>query len=379
MVEVINIEQNSVKQKKKRTGFFVLLGIFILYLIAVVTTVAIIGTYKNKEKVGITGSGGTEGAYYYVEVAFYDLEVGKGSFQIKASDFVLETPFEDLTALFFEGGAKTYKIKRDKDVEFVKVMFKRTNSYDSFYFYDLEYKDEELDYYSTDSMGELITPVLAIETFFFIIIFSLAFVIIKNTGASKPFKQRCREINESVVKVLKERGFRSTKVFYMSSPRTGETNLEKMILCVDSNNHRFAFVDYSSRECVIANYADIVSYSVDEKSGVGVKQVSGTTLFNLPYTETESYDLCNKLQLVIVLDSEIKTNVVYDFVKSGIRTASNTYKEMHKTLIDVSATLEIATGGASSKENKLFVRCKYCGVKNKVDASHCGSCGAVLD
>ena len=383
MVEVIKIQTNNTEQKKNKSGFFVLLGIFIFYLIAVFTTIAIIGTDKQIEKVGKTGAGGFVGAYYYKEVVFYNLKVGEGSFEIKASDFVIETPKGDYKAICFEGGAKTYTIRRTKKSEYIKVMFSRSDEYSNPFAYEIEYKDEELDFMHNQTLSELLTPILCAETFFFVIIFALTFIVIKNIGASKPFKVKCRELNEGFTRILKEKNFKSTKVFYMSSPRTGETNMEKMILCVDKNNSRLALVDYLNKECVIAGYKDIVKYDVIEKNGVGMKQVTGVTLFDLPYTETETYDLCNKLQLVVILNDENKTNVVYDFVKSGIRTTSNIYKEIHRTLIDVSSTLEIITGGrvtgSDVKGGGALIHCKYCGVKNKADASHCSSCGAVLD
>ncbi len=378
MVEVIKIQADNKKTKKNKSGVFVLLGIFILYMIAVVTAVAIIGTYKNKEKIGTTGNNGYQGSYYYVEIAFYDLDVGKENFEIKASDFTIETMGREVKAISFEGGAKTHTISKKKEIEYVKVMFARSSDF-GFYIGDIEYKDEEIEPINNKSIGKMLVPVISFETFFFVIIFFLALVIIKNTDSSKPFKQKCREVNEGVIRVLKEKGFKSTKVFYMASPKTGENNIEKMILCVDKNNNKLALVDYQSKECVIANYNDVVSFKVNENNGVQTKQVTGTTIFNLPYTETETYDVCNKLQLIIVLDDENKTNVVYEFVKSGIRTNSNTYKDIQRIVTDVSSTLELITSGASSRENKLFIRCKYCGVKNKVDASHCCSCGAVLD
>lgn len=381
MVEIIKLQTNSKKQNKVKAGRFVLLGIVILYFIALFTTVAIVATYENKEKIGHTGAGGYTGSYYYKEIVFYDLDTSKGEFEIKASDFVLETYSKDIKAICFEGGATTYKVKRDTAREVVKVMFPRSDNYgyDSMYLGDVEYKDEEIEFEKVRDIGDMLLPILTFETVIFVIIFMMALGVVNNVGGSKPFKQKCREINECVVNELKERGFKSTKVFYMPSPRTGETNIEKMVLCVDKNNNKFAFVDYSSKECIIANYADVVKFDVVENNGVGMKQVSGTTIFNLPYTETETYNLCNKLQLVIVLDDENKSNVVYEFVKSGVRTNSNIYKEMSKTLIDVRSTLEVATGGSSAKESKLFVRCKYCGVKNKIDSAHCSSCGAVLD
>lgn len=378
MVERIKIQVEDKNKTKSRAGRFVLIGILVLYLIAILTTIIIVNAHKTTEKVGLTGSGNYEGSYYAVEVAFYDLEVGGGQTKIYAKDFVLETFSKDIKATCFEGGATTYTLKRNKSVEYVKVMFPRTESYYQFYMADVEYKGEEVEIMNVQSVGEILVPIVAVETFLFFIIFMMAFVIIKNANYSKAFSQKCKEINQEVVRELKARGFVSRKVFYMPSPRTGETNMEKMILAVDNKHEKFAFVDYINKECVIANIDDIVNYKVIENNGVNVKQYSSTTIFNMPYTETETYDVCKKLQLVITLNDSDKTNVVYEFVRSGVRTSSSIYKEMSRVIIDVTSLLDVETG-AVSKDGKAVVKCKYCGVKNKADASHCCSCGAVLE
>ena len=378
MMERIKFQIEEKNTNKSKAGNFVLIGIFILYLIAILTTIIIVNLHKTEEKVGLAGSSGYEGSYYAVEIAFYDLEVGGKSTTINASDFTLETFTKDVKAICFEGGAKTYTLKRLHSVEYVKVMFPRTDTGFLTFETDVEYLDEELDMMSVESVGEIMVPIVAVETFLFFIIFMLAFVIIKNSNYSKPFSQKCREINQKVVSELKARSFVSTKVFYLSSPRTGASNMEKMIICVDNKNGRFAFVDYTNKECVIVRNEDIVNYKVIENNGVNVRQYSSTTIFNVPFTETETYDVCKKLQLVITLNDSEKTNVIYEFVRSGISTSSNMYKEMSRNIIDITSLLDVATGMVS-KDGKAVVRCKYCGVKNKADASHCCSCGAVLE
>ena len=378
MLERIKFQIEDKNKNKSKAGNFILLGIFMLYLIALLTTIIIVNVHKTTEKVGYTGSATYAGSNYVVEIAFYDLEIGAGQTKIYAKDFVLETFNKNIKAIGFEGGAQSYTLKRNKSVEYVKVMFPRTDTYYQMYMGDIEYLDEEVEMMNVQSVGEIMVPIVAVETFLFFLIFMMAFVIIKNTDYTKSFSQKCKEINQEVVRVLKARGFVSRKVFYMPSPRTGETNMEKMILVADNKHEKFAFVDYTNKECVIANIEDIVNYKVIESNGVNVKQYSSTTIFNLPYTETETYDVCKKLQLVITLNDSDKTNVVYDFVRSGVRTSSSIYKEMSSVIIDVTSLLDVETG-AVSKDGKAVVRCKYCGVKNKADASHCVSCGAVLE
>lgn len=378
MVDVIKLKIERKNDNKKKIGNIILLSVVFLYLIVVVTTIAIVGLFKNKEKVGIIGTGGYEGSNYCVQVVFYDLNVGSGSFEVKARDFVIETDSGDIRAICFEGGATTYKINKKSSKEIVKVMFPRIESIISSYYVEVEYRDEELEIARINTMAEILVPIVTIETLIFFFIFSITLIIIKNIVSLNSHKKIYKETNGAVVKELAARGFKSTKVFYMPSPRTGTTNMEKLVLCIDKNNNKLAFVDYANKECIIANASDVVKYSVIENNGVGMKQTTALTLFDIPYTTTESYNLCNKLQLVIVLDSEEKTNVIYEFVKGGVRQNSEIYSKMSSMLIEVTSTLEIMTGGVK-RDKMAFVKCKYCGAKNNANNTRCESCGSNLD
>ena len=178
---------------------------------------------------------------------------------------------------------------------------------------------------------------------------------LKNSFTKKGDK--IKRINESVIEIFQKVKFSITNVFYMPSTSTGVEKITKLMVCVDNKNKKMAFVDYDSKKCKIVDFKDIVNYKILKDNGVDV-ETETYNVFDIPFTTTTTTNLCKKLQLVVVLNDENDTNIVYGFVKSGISVDSDLYKNIMNSIIEVTSYLDVII--KNTPKDEVFVYCKYC-------------------
>ena len=184
-----------------------------------------------------------------------------------------------------------------------------------------------------------------------------------------------KEFNQKVIDEIEGKGFNITKTFYLKAQKSGNEKFEQQMVCVDGKNKKLVFIDYSKKDYVIIDYKDYVTYKLFENNGVNV-ETNTDFFFDVPITTTSSKNVCKKLKLVIVINDEENTNVVYDLIQSSVSIDSSSYKALVNSVIELTSFLEVIN--KNTPKSQKFYYCKYCGVKNAENASHCVSCGSVL-
>ena len=375
MIQTIEFQKNAKKETNRGAKACVIsvIIIFAAYLFAVIASV-IMCVNSSKESVALTSQGGLSGNRYYVNVVFFNLVEDGTTEDIKLEDFELRYNGATYRAVAFNNGKTEYKLVRNNEEKFLKVWFDDANV--DYSKCEIYYNDVKLGT-RTMSLLEMLFPMILIETIAMAVAILMAVGIIRIVCESKAKAQSIKALNEKTFAALNDLKFNITHTFYLPSPRTGDKNIEKMMVCADSKNKKLAFIDYQNKICKVLDYKDFVNYKLVENNGVDVEsKMKYSILLDTAYAATSSKNICKKLQLVLILNDEEDTNVVYDFVRVGVNIDSVMYKNMSKALIEVISFLEIANK-TPIKERK-FIFCKYCGVKNKEDASHCVSCGSVI-
>lgn len=187
-----------------------------------------------------------------------------------------------------------------------------------------------------------------------------------------------RTINESVMHILQQARFEINKTFSFSVKKSGNTDMEKMLVFVDGKNQKFAFIDYNKKSCSIVDFKDLVSYKIIENNGSEIESSTGYSLFfDSLYTKVSSVDVCKNLKLVFVLNDEENATVVYELNKTSLSIKNTRYKNLSQELINLTAFIDIVQN--KIPKDKKFIYCRHCGVKNAYDQTHCSACGSVLN
>ena len=375
MIQTIELHKNAKKESNggARACLVAVIIIFAAYLFSVIAAI-VTCVNSSKECVALTGQGGLSANKYYVNVVFFNLVEDGSTEDVLLEDFELRFEGSTYRAVAFNSSKTEYKLVRDNNEKFLKVWFNDAN---------VDYSNCEIYYKGTKlgsrtmSLVEMLFPIVLIETIALAIVMLTAIGVIRIVCETKAKSQSIKALNEKTFEQLKDLKFNITHTFYLPSPRTGEKNIEKMMLCADNKNKKLAFVDYQNKICKVLDYKDFVNYKLVENNGVDVEsKMRYSILLDSTYASTSSKNICKKLQLILIVNDENDTNIVYDFVRMGVSIDSSIYKSMSKALIEVVSFLEVANK-TPIKERK-YIFCKYCGVKNKEDASHCTSCGSVI-
>ncbi len=347
--------------------------IFAIYFLAVGYSI-FYSVNSSKESVAITSKGGTNGSRFYQTIVFYNLKPDNSSDEIYLSDFKLYSGNYIHKAVSFNGGKSSFVLVRDSEEVYVQVEFVDKNI--DYSDVELYYKNQKLETKSI-SLMTILFPIIAIETVIFAIVMITALSIIRVVNDKKLGTNSIKAMNEKVLDTLDEIDFEISRTFLLPSPRTGERDIEKMMLLVDNTANKFAFIDYSSKRIRVVDFSDFVGYKIIENNGVNVEsKMHYNILLNSTYSSNTSSDICKKLQLLLIVNDENDTNLVYDFVRSGVGMDSEIYRNMSKALVEVTSYFEIIN--KKMTKGKKFVYCKYCGVKNSSELSHCSSCGSAL-
>lgn len=375
MIQTIELQKE--KKKEKNYGARACLASVILIFIAYLFSVIVSTMYcvkSSKESVALAGNGGVSGERYYVSVVFFNLTKDGSSEEIELEDFELKFGGKTYRAIEFNAGLSKYKLVRDNDEKYLKVWFTDANV--DYSKCEIYYKDIKLDS-RTMSLFDMVFPILLIETVAFAIIMLTVVGIIRIICESKAKSQGIKALNEKTFELLKDLNFNITHTFYLPSPRTGDKNIEKMMICADNQNKKLAFVDYLNKICKVLDYKDFVNYKLIENNTIDVEsKMHYNILLDSAYAATSSKNICKKLQLLLIVNDDNDTNIVYDFVRNGILIDSLVYKNMSKALIELVGFLEVVN--KTPIKEKKYVFCKYCGVKNREYASHCSACGSVI-
>ncbi len=375
MIQTIELQKNGKKDSNNgaKACFISIILIFALYLFAVITSI-ITCVNSSRECVALTGNGGISNNKYYVNVVFFNLTEDGSTDIIKLEDFELSYEGKTYRAIAFNNFETEYKLVRNRDEKFLKVWFDDAN---------VDYSRSNI-YYDgvklgsrTMSLVEMLFPMVLIETIAFAVLVLMVIGTIRIICESKAKAQGIKALNEKTFATLNDIKFNITHTFYLPSPRTGDKNIEKMMICADNKNKKFAFIDYQNKICKVLDYKDFVNYKLVESNGVDVEsKMKYSILLDSTYSSTSSKNICKKLQLILIVNDENDTNIIYDFVRSGVNVDSIIYKNMSKALIEVISFLEIAN--KTPIKEKKYIFCRYCGVKNKEDASHCVACGSAI-
>lgn len=375
MIQTIELQKNGKNETNygARAVLFSVIFIFALYLFAVIAS-TVMCVNSAKESVALTSEGGLTGNKYYVNVIFFNLTEDGSTDEIKLEDFELRFEGQTYRAVAFNNSSSEYKLIRDEEEKFLKVWFDDANV--DYSKCEIYYKGEKLGS-RTMSLVELLFPVLLIETIALAIVMLMTVGVIRIVCEAKAKSQGIKALNEKTFELLADIKFNTTHTFYLPSPRTGDKNIEKMMICADNKNKKFAFIDYQNKVCKVLDYKDFVNYKLIESNGVDVEsKMKYSVLLASTYSSTSSKNVCKKLQLILIVNDENDTNIVYDFVRSGVNIDSTIYKDMSKALIETVSFLEVANKTPIRERKYIF--CRYCGVKNKEDASHCVACGSAI-
>lgn len=375
MIQTIELQKNGKKDSNNgaKACLISVILLFAVYLFAVISS-TIMCVNSSRECVALTGNGGISNNKYYVNVVFFNLTEDGSTDEIKLEDFELRFEGKTYRAIAFNNEKTEYKLVRNNDEKFLKVWFEDANV--NYSKCEIYYNDTKLGS-RTMSLLEMLFPMVLIETIAFAVVVLMAVGIIRIVCESKAKAQGIKALNEKTFAALNDIKFNITHTLYLPSPRTGDKNLEKMMICADGKNKKLAFVDYQNKICKVLDYKDFVNYKLVENNGVDLEsKMKYSILLDSTYTSTSSKNICKKLQLILILNDENDTNIVYDFVRSGVNVDSIIYKNMSKALIEAISFLEIVNK-TPVKERK-YIFCRYCGVKNKEDASHCTACGSAI-
>ncbi len=379
----IEIDETTKIKKIKKSNLIVRLSILGAFLLTVLITAIVIFAGAKVSTVGITGEGGVRSrngkVYTYKEFEFVNIKDDNSIEIINAEDFVLERNGNRVHGSLIstgnlENASDEYKLIYDGKDKYIKVYFEGSY-YGSLNFY---FKGELLDYVSnSNDAGGTFGGALIIE--FLIFGFIFAFVSAKLSGRLFAKNgERYKAINEKIVLKLKEIDFKTTKTFALSGRQSGSTEIEKMLIFVDGKNKKFAFVDYSKKLFKVVDYKDLVNYKLIEKNGTDIgSQLHYSIILDSAYTTTSSRDVCKKLQLVLVLNDEEDSTIIYELVKSSLGMDTDRYKRLSNEMIELTAFLDIVE--KNTPKDKRFIYCKHCGTKNDYDAKKCSSCGAAID
>ena len=382
----LQVENNNKKTKIKKQNRIIMISILLFCAIVMALTAAIMFTTAKTQKIGCNNyATGTyhldNGKYKTVPVYFFNLENDGTSQTVNISDFYAVNNGVKKAPLFFSEDPMfaerftAVEIYNNGETQYTELCFNEDDIDDTFEIY---YKGEKVK--SSDNVLNAesdFIEVLIIEIIATVVLVIGALIFIGGRGCQKK-GEYYRAINEKAELQLKAAGFETTKAFYLTSTKSGVTDIEKMMVLADGKNKKFAFVDYDAKKLKIVDYKDFVSYKLIEKNGTDVNsQLHYSILLDSAFSTTSSRDVCKKLQLIFVLNDEDDSTVVYEMVKSGLGMDTARYKKMSKELIDITAFLDVIQ--TKTPKDKKFVYCKHCGVKNSYESSHCSACSSPLD
>lgn len=152
------------------------------------------------------------------------------------------------------------------------------------------------------------------------------------------------KINQQVIKHLKEKQFKISKIFYINDIATYNCdNTYKKFFAIDNDKKQIALVNYENAKLLIINFSDIINYEVYENGnqrmvGGNIGGIRPTLFGNLRTSglfssETNSY--CKDLRLIIRINRYDTPHVSYDIIsKTFMNIGENKSNERYSACIN---------------------------------------------
>ena len=202
-----------------------------------------------------------------------------------------------------------------------------------------EVADTYNNYYNNYMVIYYVIPFVVLALILGIIALSLAL----NTSK---IRKKQFAVNQKVKTYLNKASFKITAAFYFSDQATFRMSNEyKKMLAVDSVNKKFALVDYSSENVVIANYSEFLNYEIYENSNM---VISGGAIggLGLGFFGAETSGQCKDLRLIMRLTNPDNPHIAYDVLPRtmfniGIHKNSKAYRDCLASLQKMASFFEV--------------------------------------
>lgn len=188
-------------------------------------------------------------------------------------------------------------------------------------------------------------------TWFWIVFLVVLIIFIFIFGLSNYFNSSniCNmqfEINNQVLKLLREKKFNISKTFYIDSYGTyNKSNDYKKLVLLDNQNKEVCFVNYEYGTLVKVNFNEILNYEIYE-NGSSVTTGGNIGGFLSGIFAAETSGVVKELKLIIRLKRYDMSQVTYDLISNttfniGINKSNEIYKNCISSLQEVVSFLEV--------------------------------------